>query len=83
MREEHQFAGRVEYVGNKLRIKELKISDSGEYLFRIITDLNQYSGSPGVNLTVTDPVDSTAFSHYTVTLLVFLPQFLIIAALWM
>ncbi|KAL1251192.1 hypothetical protein QQF64_018988 [Cirrhinus molitorella] len=152
LREEHQFAGRVEYVGNKLRIKDLKISDSGEFRFRIITDLNgQYSGSPGVILTVTgthkkrspaavseemilscstnctlnnnhtyiwykngqqvtdgftkanklyldsvsneelqqyscavgDPVDSTAFSHYTVTLLVFLPQFLIIAALWM
>ncbi|XP_016119847.1 sialoadhesin-like [Sinocyclocheilus grahami] len=153
LREEHQFAGRVEYVGNKLRIKELKISDSGEYRFRLITDLEQYSGSPGVILTVTDaqvksspsvvsegqevilscstkctlndkhtyiwykngrqvtdgftkdnklyldsvsneelhqyscavgdPVDSTAFSHYTVTLLVFLPQFLIIVALWM
>ncbi|KAL1251194.1 hypothetical protein QQF64_018990 [Cirrhinus molitorella] len=83
LREEHQFAGRVEYVGNKLRIKDLKISDSGEYRFRIITDFEQYSGSPGVILTVTDPVDSTAFSHYTVTLLVFLPQFLIIAALWM
>ncbi|XP_050958400.1 uncharacterized protein LOC127159657 [Labeo rohita] len=54
LREEHQFAGRVEYVGNKLRIKDLKISDSGEYRFRIITDLNQYSGSPGVILTVTD-----------------------------
>ncbi|XP_050960480.1 carcinoembryonic antigen-related cell adhesion molecule 1-like [Labeo rohita] len=53
LREEHQFAGRVEYVGNKLRIKDLKISDSGEYRFRIITDLNQYSGSPGVILTVT------------------------------
>ncbi|KAL0160009.1 hypothetical protein M9458_043734, partial [Cirrhinus mrigala] len=54
LREEHQFAGRVEYVGNKLRIKELKISDSGEYRFRIITDLNgKYSGSPGVILTVT------------------------------
>ncbi|RXN16682.1 sialoadhesin-like isoform X1 [Labeo rohita] len=83
LREEHQFAGHVEYVGNKLRIKELKISDSGEYRFIIITDLNQYSGSPGVILTVTDPVNSTVFSHYTVTLLVFLPQFLIIAALWM
>ncbi|XP_016377401.1 sialoadhesin-like [Sinocyclocheilus rhinocerous] len=153
LREEHQFAGRVEYVGNKLRIKELKISDSGEYLFRFITDLDQYSESPGVILTVTDtqvksspsvvserqevilscstkctlndkhtyiwyknrrqvtdgftkanklyldsvsnedlhqyscavedPVDSTAFSHYTVTLLVFLLQFLIIAAPWM
>ncbi|XP_042567877.1 uncharacterized protein LOC109047597 isoform X1 [Cyprinus carpio] len=155
LREEHQFAGRVEYVGNKLRIKELKIRDSGEYRFRFITDTTkcEYSGSPGVILTVTDtqvtsnpdiiserqevtlicstkctlnnkhtyiwykngrqvtdgftkdnklyldsvsseelhqyscavgdPVDSTAFSHYTVILLVFLPQFLIIAALWM
>ncbi|XP_059400150.1 uncharacterized protein LOC132131968 [Carassius carassius] len=55
LREEHQFAGRVEYVGNKLRIKELKISDSGEYRFRIITEFSsQYSGSPGVILTVTD-----------------------------
>uniref|UniRef100_A0A8C1C689 Si:dkey-4c23.5 n=1 Tax=Cyprinus carpio carpio TaxID=630221 RepID=A0A8C1C689_CYPCA len=56
LREEHQFAGRVEYVGNKLRIKELKISDSGEYLFRFITNITngKYSGSPGVILTVTD-----------------------------
>ncbi|XP_043079484.1 uncharacterized protein LOC122327886 isoform X3 [Puntigrus tetrazona] len=51
---ESQFAGRVEYVENKLRIKDLKISDSGVYRFRIITKLNgQYSGSPGVILTVT------------------------------
>ncbi|XP_067271143.1 uncharacterized protein [Pseudorasbora parva] len=155
LREEDQFAGRVEYVGNTLRIKELKMNDSGEYKFRIITDRTEgkYSGSPGVILTVTDlmvtsseniiserqevilscstkctlndkqtyiwykngrqvtdgftkdnklyldsvsneelqeyscavgdPVDSTAFSHSTVLLLVFLPQFLIIAALWM
>ncbi|XP_059399385.1 uncharacterized protein LOC132131390 [Carassius carassius] len=54
LREEHQFAGRVEYVENKLRIKELKISDSGEYRFRFITDSEKYSGSPGVILTVTD-----------------------------
>nr|XP_021329179.1 uncharacterized protein LOC793843 isoform X1 [Danio rerio] len=55
LREEHQFAGRVEFVENKLRIKELKISDSGEYQFRIITDKTggTYSGSPGVILTVT------------------------------
>uniref|UniRef100_A0A672N553 Immunoglobulin domain-containing protein n=1 Tax=Sinocyclocheilus grahami TaxID=75366 RepID=A0A672N553_SINGR len=55
LREEHQFAGRVEYVGNKLRIKELKISDSGEYRFRFITNTTngKYSGSPGVILTVT------------------------------
>ncbi|XP_073793822.1 sialoadhesin isoform X2 [Danio rerio] len=56
LREEHQFTGRVEFVENKLRIKELKISDSGEYRFRIITDKRggTYSGSPGVILTVTD-----------------------------
>ncbi|CAM4655318.1 unnamed protein product [Leuciscus chuanchicus] len=56
LREEHQFAGRVEYEGNTLRIKELKMNDSGEYRFRIITDRTggQYSGSPGVILTVTD-----------------------------
>ncbi|XDV22221.1 hypothetical protein PO909_027167 [Leuciscus waleckii] len=152
LREEHQFAGRVEYEGNTLRIKELKMNDSGEYRFRIITDRTggQYSGSPGVILTVTDTqvisspniisegqevilscstkctlnnkhtyiwykngrqvtdgftkanklyldsvsneelqeyscavVEDPAFSHYTVILLVFLPQFLIIAALWM
>ncbi|KAL0159968.1 hypothetical protein M9458_043693, partial [Cirrhinus mrigala] len=53
LREEHQFAGRVEYVGNKLRIKELKISDSGEYRLRFITDFDKYSGSPGVILSVT------------------------------
>ncbi|KAI2646266.1 Sialoadhesin [Labeo rohita] len=61
LREEHQFAGRVEYVGNKLRIKDLKISDSGEYRFRIITDLNQYSGSPGVILTVTGVSNSVCW----------------------
>ncbi|XP_016298357.1 sialoadhesin-like [Sinocyclocheilus anshuiensis] len=54
LREDQDFAGRVEYVGNKLRVKELKISDSGEYRFRFITDLDQYSGSPGVIFTVTD-----------------------------
>ncbi len=35
LREEHQFAGRVEYVGNKLRIKDLKTLeniDSGSSL---------------------------------------------------
>ncbi|XP_051765742.1 carcinoembryonic antigen-related cell adhesion molecule 1-like isoform X8 [Ctenopharyngodon idella] len=56
LREKHQFAGRVEYVGNTLRIKELKMNDSGEYRFRIISDTTggTYSGSPGVILTVTD-----------------------------
>ncbi|KAA0712318.1 hypothetical protein E1301_Tti018678 [Triplophysa tibetana] len=56
LREKHQFVGRVEYVGNTLRIKDVNMSDSGEYQFRFITDrLNCiFSGSPGVILTVTD-----------------------------
>nr|XP_055073121.1 uncharacterized protein LOC129453088 [Misgurnus anguillicaudatus] len=54
LREDHQFAGRVEYMNNTLRIKEVKMSDSGEYLFRIIANTNSYSESPGVILTVTD-----------------------------
>ncbi|XP_051980516.1 uncharacterized protein LOC127641514 [Xyrauchen texanus] len=56
LHEEPGFVGRVEYLGNTLRIKDVKISDSGEYRFRIITNITngKYSGSPGVNLTVTD-----------------------------
>ncbi|KAI7791434.1 hypothetical protein IRJ41_019990 [Triplophysa rosa] len=56
IREEQQFAGRVEYVGNTLRIKDVNMSDSGEYKFRIITNTldGTLSGSPGVSLTVTD-----------------------------
>nr|XP_055073107.1 uncharacterized protein LOC129453074 [Misgurnus anguillicaudatus] len=41
-------------MGNTLRIKNVKKRDSGEYRFRIITNTNSYSGSPGVILTVTD-----------------------------
>ncbi|XP_055073684.2 uncharacterized protein [Misgurnus anguillicaudatus] len=161
LREVHQFAGRVEFVGNTLRIKDVNMSDSGEYQFRIITNTSDgFSGYPGVTLTVTDtqvrsspnPVidgekvilscstectldnkhtyiwykngqqvtdglrllnklylnsinseelqeysctvretmdktnktnDSTVFGNLTVCLLVFLPQFLILGALWM
>ncbi|XP_073718104.1 uncharacterized protein [Misgurnus anguillicaudatus] len=54
LREDHQFAGRVEYINNTLRIKDINTSDSGEYRFRIITNTNSYSKSPGVILTVTD-----------------------------
>nr|XP_055073681.1 uncharacterized protein LOC129453452 [Misgurnus anguillicaudatus] len=54
LRDVHQFAGRVEYINNTLRIKDVNTSDSGEYRFRIITNANSYSGSPGVILTVTD-----------------------------
>ncbi|XP_073718512.1 uncharacterized protein [Misgurnus anguillicaudatus] len=54
LRDVHQFAGRVEFVGNTLKIKNVKMIDSGEYRFRIITNTDSYSGSPGVILTVTD-----------------------------
>ncbi|XP_056615281.1 uncharacterized protein LOC130430268 [Triplophysa dalaica] len=56
LREEQQFVGRVEYVGNTLRIKDVKMSDSGGYRFRLITDRldGTFSGTPGVILTVTD-----------------------------
>ncbi|XP_073669566.1 uncharacterized protein [Paramisgurnus dabryanus] len=54
LRDVHQFAGRVEYMNNTLKIKDVKMSDSGEYRFRIITNTNSYSGLPGVILTVTD-----------------------------
>ncbi|XP_073718109.1 uncharacterized protein [Misgurnus anguillicaudatus] len=55
LREDHHFAGRVEFVGNTLRIKDVKTSDSGQYLFRIITNTSkEFSGYPGVTLTVTD-----------------------------
>nr|XP_055073691.1 sialoadhesin-like isoform X2 [Misgurnus anguillicaudatus] len=151
MREDHRFAGRVEFVGNTLRIKDVNTSDSEEYRFRIITDTSNVFFGHGVILTVTDtqvisspdPVidgekvilscstpctldskhtyiwykngqqvtdglrllnklylDSinskelqeysctvretiSVFGHLTVCLLVFLPQFLILGALWM
>nr|XP_055072809.1 uncharacterized protein LOC129452806 [Misgurnus anguillicaudatus] len=158
LREDHQLAGRVEYMNNTLRIKDVNMSDSDEYGFSIISNTSgEFSGNPGVILTVTDtqvisspnPVidgekvilscstkctldnkhtyiwykngqqvtdglrllnklylnsinseelqeysctvrgtmDSvqtiSVFDHHTVCLLVFLPQFLILGALWM
>nr|XP_055073692.1 uncharacterized protein LOC129453458 [Misgurnus anguillicaudatus]XP_055073693.1 uncharacterized protein LOC129453458 [Misgurnus anguillicaudatus] len=54
LRDVHQFAGRVEFVGNTLRIKDVNMSDSGEYRFRIISNTSDvFSGFPGVFLTVT------------------------------
>ncbi|XP_065115953.1 sialoadhesin-like [Paramisgurnus dabryanus] len=50
-----QFAGRMQFVGNTLRIKDVKMSDSSEYRFRIISNTsNGFSGLPGVLLNVTD-----------------------------
>nr|XP_055073091.1 uncharacterized protein LOC129453056 [Misgurnus anguillicaudatus] len=54
LREVHQFAGRVEYMDNTLRIKDVNMNDSGQYLFRINTNKSKFSGLPGVILTVTD-----------------------------
>ncbi|XP_076874564.1 uncharacterized protein LOC143524933 isoform X2 [Brachyhypopomus gauderio] len=57
---EEQFAGRVEFVGDKersctLRIRDLRKSDSGEYRFRFSTKGGEkFSGKPGVILNVTD-----------------------------
>ncbi|XP_036453785.1 uncharacterized protein LOC118826860 [Colossoma macropomum] len=58
---EEQFAGRVEFLGDKvrncaLRMNNLTKSDSGQYCFRFITDTagGSFSGYPGVILSVTD-----------------------------
>nr|XP_055073081.1 uncharacterized protein LOC129453047 [Misgurnus anguillicaudatus] len=43
------------FVGNTLRIKDVRRSDTRDYLFRIITNTSdEVSGYPGVYLTVTD-----------------------------
>uniref|UniRef100_A0A3B1KK17 Immunoglobulin domain-containing protein n=1 Tax=Astyanax mexicanus TaxID=7994 RepID=A0A3B1KK17_ASTMX len=60
LREDEQFAGRVEFIGDKeknctLRIRDVRMNDSGEYFFRIITGSKGkiFSGNPGVTLKVT------------------------------
>nr|XP_055074647.1 uncharacterized protein LOC129454164 [Misgurnus anguillicaudatus] len=55
LREDHWFAGRVEFVGNTLRIKNASMSDTGRYQFRFITNTSkEVSCSSGVYLTVTE-----------------------------
>ncbi|XP_073669596.1 uncharacterized protein [Paramisgurnus dabryanus] len=54
LREDHQFAGHVEFVGNTLRIKNASMSDTGRYHFNIFTTTSdQISSYPAVSLTVT------------------------------
>ncbi|XP_064871918.1 B-cell receptor CD22-like isoform X1 [Oncorhynchus nerka] len=55
-----EYAGRLEYHGDKkkdctLRITDLRERDSATYRFRLLTDQEggKYSGSPGVTLSVT------------------------------
>ena len=54
-----EYKDRVKFLGNKqndcsMRIEGLRESDSGEYQFRIITNLSGglYSGTPGFTLSV-------------------------------
>ncbi|XP_049322877.1 B-cell receptor CD22-like, partial [Astyanax mexicanus] len=57
---EDQFAGRVEFLGDKernstLRIRNVTKNDSGEYRYRFLNDEGRgFSGTPGVILSVTD-----------------------------
>ncbi|XP_073669598.1 uncharacterized protein [Paramisgurnus dabryanus] len=54
LREDLQFSGRVEFVGNTLRVKDVSINDTGIYRFSIITNTSdEVFGSHGVDLTVT------------------------------
>nr|XP_055073092.1 uncharacterized protein LOC129453057 [Misgurnus anguillicaudatus] len=86
LREDHEFGGRMEYLGNTLRIKDVSMRDTGRYQFRVITNTSdKVSGYPGVYLIVTDSTDRNneeMDSSVFVSLLVFLPQFLIIGAVW-
>lgn len=64
-----EYAGRVEYRGDKerdctLRITDLRESDAAEYQFGFMTDQpgGRYSGKPGITLSVTGTV--TLWSSY-------------------
>uniref|UniRef100_A0A8B9LI80 Immunoglobulin domain-containing protein n=1 Tax=Astyanax mexicanus TaxID=7994 RepID=A0A8B9LI80_ASTMX len=58
LREDEQFAGRVEFIGDKernctLRIRDVRMNDSGEYYFRINGSKGEkFSGKPGRPLVV-------------------------------
>ena len=52
-----KYKDRVKFLGNKqndcsMMMEGLRESDSGEYMFRIITNLQMVSGRPGVILSV-------------------------------
>uniref|UniRef100_A0A8C4H831 B-cell receptor CD22 n=1 Tax=Dicentrarchus labrax TaxID=13489 RepID=A0A8C4H831_DICLA len=60
LRTDPEYSGRVQYISDNnnctLRITDLRESDSAEYKFRFTTNQTrgEYSGSPGVTLSVTD-----------------------------
>uniref|UniRef100_A0A3Q1B3Z1 B-cell receptor CD22 n=1 Tax=Amphiprion ocellaris TaxID=80972 RepID=A0A3Q1B3Z1_AMPOC len=58
-RKSSSYEGRVHYDWHydsdcTLRITDLRVEDSAVYKFRFITNLDKFSGEPGVTLTVTD-----------------------------
>ncbi|KAL7833933.1 hypothetical protein AOLI_G00288930 [Acnodon oligacanthus] len=77
--EDEQFAGRVEFIGDKerncgLRLRDVRERDSGEYRFQFSTQSGEtFTGSPGVTLKVTAlqvrVISSTASDGPTVTLM--------------
>nr|XP_046234656.1 B-cell receptor CD22-like [Scatophagus argus] len=74
LRADPQYSGRVQYRCDKksctLRITDLRESDSAEYKFRFITNQHhgEYSGSPGVTLTVTGLQASTGCRYRSCSL---------------
>ncbi|KAL6461853.1 hypothetical protein MHYP_G00299980 [Metynnis hypsauchen] len=90
--EEEQFAGRVEFNGDKernctLRLRDVRERDSGEYRFQFSTQSGEtFTGSPGVTLKVTgaeDPEQRSVLTLVTVGVVVFLAIILITAVPWM
>ncbi|KAL6461866.1 hypothetical protein MHYP_G00300110 [Metynnis hypsauchen] len=89
---EEQFAGRVEFNGDKernctLRLRDVRERDSGEYRFQFSTQSGEtFTGSPGVTLKVTGaegPEQSSVLTLIAVGVSVFLALTLLTAALWM
>ncbi|KAI4881092.1 hypothetical protein NFI96_029119, partial [Prochilodus magdalenae] len=82
-----QFAGRVEFIGDKertctLRIRDVRERDSGEYRFHFSTQSGvTVSRLPGVTLRVTE--ESSVLKLVAVGVVVFLALILITAALCM
>ncbi|KAF7688291.1 hypothetical protein HF521_014297 [Silurus meridionalis] len=59
MREDEKYQGRVQYTQSSqnncsLRITNLRETDAQTYTFRFYTDRDDYTGEPGVSLSVTD-----------------------------
>ncbi|XP_064817637.1 B-cell receptor CD22-like isoform X2 [Oncorhynchus masou masou] len=68
-----EYAGRLEYHGDKkngqrLRITDLRESDSAEYKIRLLTEGGRYVGSPGVSLSVTGFQVKVTGGHQDMTL---------------